>query len=93
MQKKMRVNKVVLGVILAGAILMSQGCALTSQQEFRAPEIKSLQMEVMGKITGQTEISPGVRLPDRCTLENRETTRTYLVSLFEEMGYEGVRHS
>ena len=34
-----------------------------------------------------------MRLPDRCTLENRKAARTYLVNLFEDMGFEGLRYS
>ena len=80
--------------------LMAVGCAAlmmssapAQEQAKAAKGVKELQIEVMAKITGYVEIKPGVKLPDRCTLENRQASRDYFMEVFKELGLEGVRHA
>ncbi|MFC1731042.1 M28 family metallopeptidase [candidate division KSB1 bacterium] len=55
-------------------------------------EITVLQTDIMAKLTGAEEISPGVTIPNRNTPENREIARQYIFDTLREFGYEPVRH-
>ena len=52
-----------------------------------------LQREVIGRLSGEREIRPGVTLTNRSTLENRQEARTYLAALLAGFGLEAKRHS
>ncbi len=55
-------------------------------------EITLFQQDIMAKLTGITEITPDVLMPNRSTIENRIITRDYLFGLLQEFGYEALRH-
>ena len=55
-------------------------------------DVQVFQKEIMAKITGETEIVPGLKIPDRSTLENRKIARSYFDNVFKDLGYEPVRH-
>ncbi len=83
-----RFCRTVLGVIVILFIVCScQEVALFSNEE-----ISMLQQDIMAKLTGKTEITQGVLMPNRATIENRIITRDYLSGLLQEFGYETFRH-
>ncbi len=55
-------------------------------------EITLFQQDIMAKLTGKTEITPDVLMPNRSTIENRIITRDFLFGLLQEFGYEALRH-
>ena len=79
----------VLLTCLSCAVLLVQfniyGNDFVQQQDLAA-----LQKEIMAKLTGNAEISPGITIPNRNTPENRVIARQYIFELFEEFGYKPV---
>jgi hypothetical protein len=53
--------------------------------------LEDYEKEVVSKIAGKTEISPGLKLTDRDSLANREATRAYLRAELTAMGYAPQR--
>ncbi|MFC1555852.1 M28 family metallopeptidase [candidate division KSB1 bacterium] len=66
------------------------GC---SQNNLSLEDLSKLQMSIMAKLTGESEISPDLSIPNRNTAENREEARRYIAALFAEFGYEPVRQT
>ncbi|MCJ7581616.1 MAG: M28 family metallopeptidase [Candidatus Aminicenantes bacterium] len=69
-------------------VFSSQKAASLSNEE-----ISLLQQDIMAKLTGKTEITQGVLMPNRSTIENRIITRDYLFGLLQEFGYKALRHT
>ena len=57
-----------------------------------APWVGPLQDELVARLTGAAEISPGLTLPDRASNHNRGLARDYLAGTWTEMGFEVERH-
>jgi acetylornithine deacetylase/succinyl-diaminopimelate desuccinylase-like protein len=62
--------------------------ALSAQS---TPNDTDLQREVIGKLSGEREIRPGVTIANRSTIENRQEARTYLSALLTSFGLEAKR--
>ncbi|KPK95904.1 hypothetical protein AMJ80_03025 [bacterium SM23_31] len=76
--------------VLLSAVFLFDICS--AQQEITS-NTKELQENIMAKLTGKAEISPDILLPNRFSLENRKTVRSYLVNLFKEFGYDPLTHA
>lgn len=74
---------IAVGVVIAAASLFAQSPAGDTD----------LQREVIGKLSGQREIRPGVTLANRSTIENRQEARTYLSALLTSIGLDPKRQS
>ncbi len=51
-----------------------------------ANDLTALQREVVSRLSGSSEIRPGVKLANRFTIENRQETRDYLADLLARLG-------
>ncbi len=50
------------------------------------PRITAYQREVLGALTGETEIRPGVKLANRFAIENKREARTYIAAQLTKLG-------
>jgi hypothetical protein len=55
--------------------------------------ITAYQSDIVGRLTGQTDITPGVRLVNRATAANRQTARDYLKRLFQDLTLTPLEHN
>jgi acetylornithine deacetylase/succinyl-diaminopimelate desuccinylase-like protein len=79
-------STVLLGFLASGSVGVLEG------QE--TPDaLRTLQYEIVRKLTGGAEIAPGVRIFNRGEPRSRIPVRTYLSELFESMGLEPVRQA
>lgn len=81
-----------LAVLVSAAFLFDVSVAQKEVSPNRK-EIAVLQQDIMAKLTGKEEISPGILLPNRFSLENRKAARIYFVRLFKEFGYDALTHA
>ena len=59
----------------------------------RDPTITTYQTDIVGRLCGQTDITPGVKLTNRASAGNRQTARDYMKKLFEDMGLSPLEHN
>lgn len=52
----------------------------------------TLQKEVIAKLSGFEEIKPGLKLPNRAALENKQAARAYLEEVWKGLGLEVHKH-
>lgn len=52
-----------------------------------------LEREVIAALSGEAEIRPGVKLPNRFAIENKQEARTYLIAVLKRFGLEGKRQA
>lgn len=50
------------------------------------PRITAYQREVLGALTGETEIKPGLKLANRFAIENKREARTYIAAQLTQIG-------
>jgi hypothetical protein len=55
------------------------------------PRLTAYQREVLGALTGETEIRPGVKLANRFAIENKREARTYIAAALTKMGLTAER--
>jgi acetylornithine deacetylase/succinyl-diaminopimelate desuccinylase-like protein len=55
--------------------------------------ITPYQSDIVARLAGQLEIAPGVRLANRATAMNRQTSRAYLVKLFQDLALTPLEHN
>ena len=55
------------------------------------PRITQYQREILGALTGETEIRPGVKLANRFAIENKREARTYIAAALTRMGLTAQR--
>jgi len=55
--------------------------------------LTAYQQEIVGKLSGNIEISPGTTLPDRATGARRTIVRNYLAGELTTLGYTAQRHT
>ena len=55
--------------------------------------ITPYQSDIVARLAGQAEITPGVRLTNRATAGNRQTARTYLTKLFQDLALSPLEHN
>ncbi|MFC2161411.1 M28 family metallopeptidase [Acidobacteriota bacterium] len=79
--------------VFVAAFLLFSACTALKTNAFSNEELTTFQQEILAKLTGITEIAPGVLMSNRATIENRILTRDYLFGLLQEFGYEALRHS
>lgn len=77
--------------IAAAAILSTGSHALAAQEE--ASVLVPFQTEVVRRLTGGSEIMPGVTLTNRGSPESRVAVRSYLSSTLESLGLEAERQA
>jgi hypothetical protein len=65
-------------------------CAPVSPSD---PTITAYQNDIVGRLTGQTEITAGVRLTNRATVANRQAARDYLKKLFQDLSLTPLEHN
>lgn len=59
-----------------------------------APETTTaMQKRVLAALTGETEITPGVKLPNRFAIENKRPAREYLAATLTSLGLTPQRHT
>jgi hypothetical protein len=79
-------------VICALVSLLSAATAPSWAAKTKAPQgsakddLITLQQEVISKLSGNSEIRPGVMLTNRFTIENRQEARNYLADLLKRIG-------
>jgi acetylornithine deacetylase/succinyl-diaminopimelate desuccinylase-like protein len=75
---------------VAALMVLTIACATRRPASARTAgnEMESLQKEIVSKLTGGSEIRPGVKLADRHTLENRREARVFLAGLLKRFGLE-----
>jgi hypothetical protein len=77
---------------LAALLLASVGAmAAETTAKPAALEGVALQKEILAKLTGESEIQPGVKLANRATTETKQAARAYLVDLLKGFGLEPKR--
>jgi len=89
------INAVALGVLLlAASVAHAQepsvsgiNAALTADSS-----LITFQKDIVLRLTGGEEISPGVRLQNRSSPENRVKVRAFLASALEALGVDALRH-
>lgn len=83
----MRFRNVLLSccVLFAGAADAMQAPAGSTAASF---DPTPLQREVLAAISGETEITPGVKLANRFTPENKQAARGYLTAVLKRFGFE-----
>ncbi len=54
--------------------------------------LQPMQQDVVARLSGAAELSPGVTLPDRATAANRAATVTFLTQQWDDMGLAGQLH-
>jgi len=79
--------------IFVVVILLFFSCSVLKSTSLNNEEISLFQQDIMAKLTGKTEITSGILIPNRSTIENRIITRDYLFGLLQEFGYEALRHT
>jgi acetylornithine deacetylase/succinyl-diaminopimelate desuccinylase-like protein len=55
--------------------------------------ITAYQSDIVGRLSGQTDITPGVKLANRATAANRQTSRDYLKKLFQDLNLTPLEHN
>jgi acetylornithine deacetylase/succinyl-diaminopimelate desuccinylase-like protein len=80
--------------VLAAALPMSGRTARRSAPSQPVPAgMTVLQKEIISRLSGNSEIRPGVKLANRSTLENRQEVRAYLAELLQKLGLEPKRQA
>jgi acetylornithine deacetylase/succinyl-diaminopimelate desuccinylase-like protein len=51
-----------------------------------ASDLTSLQQEIVSRLSGNSEIRPGIRIENRSTIENRREARDYLAAVLKRLG-------
>lgn len=76
-------------------MVLTSACAMRRSASGPAAggDVTSLQKEIISKLAGDSEIRPGVKLPNRNTLENRQEARVFLVDLLKRFGLEPKRQT
>lgn len=59
----------------------------------RDSTITAYQTDIIGRLCGQTDITPGVKLTNRATVANRQTARDYLKKLFQDLTLTPLEHN
>jgi hypothetical protein len=57
------------------------------------PTITGYQNDIVARLTGQTDITPGVKIVNRATVANRQTARDYLKKLFQDLSLTALEHN
>jgi acetylornithine deacetylase/succinyl-diaminopimelate desuccinylase-like protein len=80
-------------LISLGFALLTAGRAVRSQPTARSAAIDTttLQKEIISKLSGNSEIRPGVKLANRSTIENKQEARNYLADVWKRLGMEPRR--
>ena len=95
MSEMMRTALYVLVLLLGGATLQldaqeAVSSGLTSPLAADS-SLVAFQKDIVLKLTGGADLSPGVRLQNRSTAENRVEVRAYLSGVLESMGLDPLR--
>ncbi len=77
------------GVAVLVLMALLPGRNVIGQEQSDA--LEHFQREIVMRLTGGAEISPGVRLSDRTSPENRAVVRDYLASLLDSLGFDPQR--
>ena len=85
---KKQINSIILFIVF---VLFSSSYACFQENvNIQKMNIQEFQKEILAKITGEKEIVPGTKIPNRTSLENKKIVRTYFDKVFKEIGYESV---
>ncbi len=87
----LRICKLEIAVRASAALItlaLTAGWAAPHQTAPRslAMSTTALQKEIISKLSGNSEIRPGVKLANRTTIENKQETRNYLAEVLARMG-------
>jgi hypothetical protein len=55
--------------------------------------ITPYQSDIVSRLAGQTDITPGVKLTNRATTTNRQAAREYMKTLFQDLGLTPMEHA
>lgn len=71
-------------------LLVTQGPApgQASSSDTHVPDWTALERDVVARLSGHSEIRPGLRIQDRFTLDNRKEARAYLRGLWQDMSLD-----
>lgn len=82
-------------ILTATLALLALAACSTKPPALPGPEteerITAYQQEVLGALTGDSEIRPGVTLANRQTIENKREARTYLAAQLKRIGLKPLR--
>lgn len=74
--------------VAACRLLVASGAAQAPPLSPPPSPLRDLQAEVIAKLSGHSDIRPGVALADRASLEHRKAVRTYLSDVLRRMGLQ-----
>ena len=82
-------------ITLLASCLLVDPCAGQSRAtpQSMPSGVKDLQAEIISKLSGQSEIRPGIKIANRTTLENRQEARTYLADVLSRIGLAPKRQA
>jgi len=86
----MRTRAAAAGSAFLLALLIAAGCGPGRPAAATRPavDLAALQREIITKLAGAAEISPGLKLANRFAPENKAAARTYLEALWKGIGLE-----
>jgi len=82
-------------VVFTTVTLLFLACATHQPPDTRptAAGIIPLQQEIVSRLSGATEVRPGVRLANRFAVENKQEARAYLVTVLRRFGLDAKRQA
>ncbi len=74
-------------------VLLAAFCGTSCMASAQAvwPDTTSMQREIVSKLSGASEVRPGLILADRRSMENKQEARAYLAHLLEQLRLEPKR--
>jgi Zn-dependent M28 family amino/carboxypeptidase len=75
-------------IVLSAAFLFLGACAAGSGPKSGVPkaDVAAIERDVVSRLSGQSEIRPGLTIPNRSTLEYRQAARSYLEAAWKGLG-------
>ena len=79
--------------LLFGSLAILLFCGIPTPGQRPSPGIQgvdplAIEKDLVARLSGHTEIAPGLKLEDRFTLENRQAARIYLKGVWSGLGLE-----
>jgi hypothetical protein len=92
---RFRLHRLAAAVFTIVTVLPSLGCATHGRLDTRptAAGVIPLQQEIVSRLAGATQIRPGVMLPNRFSVENKQEARAYLVTVLKRLGLDAKRQA
>jgi hypothetical protein len=87
----LRIRRLEISICMSAALISLALTTAWAARQQTTPQsatmdITALQKEVISKLSGNSEIRPGVKLANRSTIENKQEARNYLADIFKRLG-------